>query len=310
MNIFTPKPFLWVAFPSMLGGYDKIIELAKRFGFGGIAPRAGTGGWNDPTLKASDIRKMRDADLEVDPWVFSKPHLVMKEVADAKRLEDAGATCYIIDAELPWDQALDAKSQATLYGNAYRATCTIPVFDAPWPAIAYHPGYPEVEFRWVDGRMPQAYWTEIGWSARKTFDVMHAQWHGRDARLLPIGITYGREELIKWGSPQLPPGRISVEDVAELAGEITGGWYSAEASGPGVLDAIAAAIAPKRPAREPGLQLGDDSPAVPFAFVDRAEWDASEDERNEAITWHLRNRDVYETYGERDTDPAPTQADA
>lgn len=286
--LVAPRPFLWVAFPGVLGGYERVVELALRLGFGGVAPRAGQGGWNDTSLRPGDVRLIRDAGLECLPWVFSEPSRVAEEVEAAHRLEDAGATHYIVDAELPWDRSPDARDAARRYGDAYRAIVRIPVFDAPWPAIDWHPGYPWREFGWVDGRMPQTYWTEIGWGARRTLDVTAAQWAGKDSRLLPIGITYGRREIARLGASQLPPGEIAVEDVRAVGKEILGGWYSAEAAGPGVLEAVAESIR-ARPARsldpgvrEPGLELGDGSPAVPHAFVEQAERDF--DERMEALT--------------------------
>lgn len=269
--IITPKPFLWIAFPGVLGGYKKIIELAKSLGFGGIAPRAGLGGWNDPSLKAEDIRAILDAGLECGPWIFSKPEKIKQEASSFRALQDLGASYVIIDAEIPWDNDPEAKTHALEFGDLMGAMIHVPIYDAPWPAISWHPGYPEKEFRWVTGRMPQSYWTEIGWSAFKTLDTMHRQWANKDDRLLPIGITYGRKEIAKWGG-QLPPGEISASDIDLVADEITGGWYSGEAAGPGILEAISQAMRPKH---EPGPTQPETS-SVPLGWADRAERDLEE----------------------------------
>jgi len=310
--MFTFQRMLWVAFPGVLGGYAKIVELAKSLGFDAIAPRAGQGnndGTISPSLKPAEVRIIRDAGLECLPWDYSKPAAIAAHAEHYRQLEDAGATGIIDDAELPWDLDPSAREHARRYGELIKNKVTIPVYDAPWPAIAWHPGYPEAEFRaWVDGRLIQSYWTEIGWSVQKTLDVMRQQWSGRDARLLPIGITYGRKEIAKWGG-QLPPRDIDIEELRPYATEFTGGWYSAEAAAPGLLGMLSKELRPPQTlrAREPGLDLDQGGPAVPFAFVDRAEWEASEDERNEVAQWHARNRDVFDKYGdaEADTDPAP-----
>lgn len=298
---------LWVAFPGVLGGYSKIVDLALRLGFDAIAPRSGLGnpdGTVTPSLKPAEVRLIRDAGLGCAPWDYSRPAAIRAHAEHYRQLEDAGATAIIDDAELPWDQDPNAKDDALRYGELVREKVTVPVFDAPWPAISWHPGYPEAEFRsWVDGRLLQAYWTEIGWSARKTLDLARAQWAGRDDRLYPIGVTYGREEIRKWGGQQLPPREIDLGELRAVAAECSGGWYSAEASAPGALESVAEALrdadlaASGRAGRpmEPGLDLDQGGPAVPFAWVDRAEWDASEDERSGVLAWHGRNRETYET---------------
>lgn len=241
------RPFLWVAFPSMLGGYAKIIDLAKSLGFGGIAPRAGQGnadGSFSPSLDMKDVSRIVDAGLECHPWWYSRAQALEKEIDCGKRCYDAGATSTIIDAESPWDAHPQAKYFAALYGDRFRKVCgdSAIVFDAPWPWIDYHPTYPEKEFRWVDGRLIQAYWTEIGVSARTCLDRSAAMWKGKDDRVMPIGVTYGRREISKWGWQQLPPGEIDAATCVAVSPEVTGGWYSAEAAGPGVLDALAGVL--------------------------------------------------------------------
>ena len=293
------KPFLWVAFPKMLGGYRKIIELAQSLGFGGIAPRAGQRGWNDRACSPDDVKAIVDAGLDCLPWIFSEPDSVDVEVEDWRRLEDAGATAGIIDAEIPWDRASDAKAKATRYGELSSKRVKMPLYDAPWPMIDFHPGYPEREFRWVAGRMIQTYATEIGWTTAKTFDTAAMQWakHEPLSRVLPIGITYGRSELQAWGAGQLPPRDLVDADLVEAASRVRAGWYSGEAARPATLQRISALLrAQAAPTREPGLQLGDDGPAVPLGWADRAESARAatlvalrDDERAEMLAHYTRN---------------------
>jgi len=292
---FSPRT-LWVAFPGMLGGYERISDLALSLGFDAIAPRAGEGLGNGnfaPSLRPSDLTVMKKRGMLVYPWIFSRPASVNAEVQAFGQYEDAGADACIIDAEVPWDVDPNAKDHAHRYGELMGREVMVPVYDAPWPAIAFHPGYPEEAFRWVAGRLVQAYWTEIGWSARKTLDVMHAQWSGKDDRLLPIGITYGKKEIAKWGQKQTPPGEIDPAVCAAVAPECTGGWYSMEAAGTGVLEAVAATfttveVLPTQP-----------DTALPLGWQDRAE-----QQQDECLTFYCRNRDVF-NYGTSDTDPAP-----
>ena len=295
---------LWVAFPSMLGGYEKICDLADALGFDAIAPRAGEGLGNGsfaPSLKPAEVAAMKRRGKKVYPWTFSRPQAVLAEVLAFGQYEDAGADAVIIDAELPWDNDPSARDHAKLYGEKLRGEVMVPIYDAPWPAIAWHPGYPEAEFRsFVDGRLVQAYWTEIGWSARKTLDVMRAQWEGKDDRLLPIGVTYGRKEMARWGSKKPPPGEITEAELRSVAAEITGGWYSAEAAGPGVLAIIADSISPAPSAPEPGPTLPE-TPASLLASEIRSEQaEAPED----CTTFYCRNRVAHDLYCENaDTDP-------
>lgn len=298
--MISPR-MLWVAFPSMLGGYEKICDLADALGFDAIAPRAGEGlgdGTFAPSLKPAEVNAIKKRGKKVYPWIFSRPQAVLAEVLAFGQYEDAGADACIIDAELPWDRDPNARDHARLYGDKLRGEVLVPIYDAPWPAIAWHPGYPEAEFGvFVDGRLVQSYWTEIGWSARKTLDVMREQWAGRDSRLLPIGVTYGRKEMARWGSKQLPPGEITEAELRSVAAEITGGWYSAEAAGAGVLATIVDEL---RPRHEPGPSFPD-TPATPIGWEIRSE---AEEVPEDCLTFYCRNRVAHDLYCENaDTDP-------
>lgn len=274
----------------MLGGYSKIIDIAKELGFSGIAPRAGQGnsdGSFSKSLDMKDVRRIVDSGLDCLPWEFSRPAAIKAEIANAVECQDAGATAYIIDAELPWDQASNAKDRAKEMGELLMPLMRIPVYDAPWPWIDWHPGYPEKEFRWVDGRLIQAYWTEIGVSARLCLDRAREQWSKRDSRVYPIGVTYGQKEIKKWGAAQVPPGEISVDTVKAVAHEITGGWYSMEAAGTGVLDALGSILKADRPTPVPVTPCEADEPpdTLPESCSPEvAEWRSHRDAALEAMS--------------------------
>jgi hypothetical protein len=188
---------LWIAFAGRIGTNDQAAALAKACGAAWVAPRAGDGGLNDPAFKDPEatIRAYHAQGLDVYPWLYSHPNRQTTEIAAFKALIDAGADGVIIDAEMPWSKA---KDQAVAYGAALRAALPDAwIADAPWPMIGWHPDYPDQEFAtFVDFRMPQAYWPEIGMPREKVCAIMEAQWAlaEKSERIVrpicPIGATY------------------------------------------------------------------------------------------------------------------------
>lgn len=213
----------WIAFPKMIedGSPQAIADSLVSFGARWVAPRAGQGGGRDPSWTQTHTRACLDAGLGVYPWVFSYPDKVAGEVKLAQAHMSEGATGWIIDAEAPWTRP-GLRPTCIKYGMELRSALGDTwIADAPWPYIDWHPDYPATGFAtWVDARLPQAYWTEIG---RPRLDVMQTtlrQWERMHTRgmprrpVWPIGVTYGRAELITTGikNPTCP-GYLIPEDV-------------------------------------------------------------------------------------------------
>lgn len=230
---------VFIAFRERIGTAAQAAALAVSIGAAWVAPRAGDyGNVNDAAFLAepskrsdpearkaairAEIAAYHEAGLLVYPWLYSRPGCWRAEVEAFALLMECGADGVIIDAEIQWGaHAADAAAYMIALrerlGDAFIA-------DAPWPWIAYHPEYPEKEFAdGVDARMLQAYWTEINRDGAKAdLDKTRSEWAARFATpgrteaeqdpIWPIGVTYGRDELVAVGGPACP-GVMSAADV-------------------------------------------------------------------------------------------------
>ncbi len=222
---------LWIAYPAMaLAQYKDWRGIAR-------AVRALGGQWlavrtTDPLLKGlaldDAISACRAEGLAWYSWHYSYPDAarVATQVAHMQRCRDAGAHGHIINAEIEFTAK---PSEARRLLEAVRsALSNWYVGHAPLGWIDYHPTWPyEVFDEFCDDTHPQMYWTELKHGAYSTeFRRQIERWRagfrhgaphdlqgvepGTGQRVCPIGVTYGRGDLV--GTMQ-PPGALRVEDV-------------------------------------------------------------------------------------------------
>lgn len=293
---------IWTAFPSMLGLSPKALATVFYLsGFDWVAPRGADGAYVDKNWTAEHTRACNDVGVGVYRWVFSRPSSWQQEVDIAARFKDEGDAGFIIDAEMPW-QAPGLFDIASKYCDALDSKLGPDYFiaDAPWPYVSYHwaldvhgkpvSGFPFHSFAGrMNARMPQSYWTEIsGQGAQYHLPRIDAEWQKFDERfpdlarpVWPIGITYGKAEMKRWGSQQLPPGEITPEDVAFFDARYARGvrsYYSREAASEAVVQKLAELCV-----RTHEVQPTFDGLATMFGAETRAEWDADETARNDSI---------------------------
>ena len=213
----------WIAFPRLIGDVSTIVAALLDVGASWVAPRYGVGKDRDKSWSPAHTKACLDAGLDVYPWVFSYPWQIPGEVALAKAAIAEGATGWIVDAEAPWSTGTGGS--AIVYGDQLRAALGDTwIADAPWSHISWHPDYPVREFaRWVDARLPQAYWTEHGQRLAVTLSNTKAQWAAllaagmTERPVWPIGVTYGQAELIAREAEPCP-GELAEGDVARFLG--------------------------------------------------------------------------------------------
>ncbi len=256
----------WLAFPKMIGDGKPGTIVSKLLGVGAkwVAPRGGDGGNRDNAWTKAHTAACNAAGIPVYRWQYSRGATWQKQVPLAQAFQDEGDAGYIDDAEAHWEVGGDFRSHADAYmteldkklGRDYY------IADAPWPYIYYHmkpngEGFPAKQFAGrCNARMPQCYWSEVSAAgAQHHLPAMDAQWARFDKEnptlarpVLPIGITYGRSEIQKWGASQLPPGEIKVEDVAfayaRYCTRLAHSYYSLEAASSAVLGYFAALATP------------------------------------------------------------------
>jgi hypothetical protein len=310
----------WFAFPKMIGGGSPaaIVDFLKHLGVKWVAPRGGEGARRDNRWTAAHTKACNDASIPVYRWIFSRPGSWGGELVLAETFKAEGDAGYIIDAEVAWETNGDWRLEASRYCEALDKKLGSDYFiaDAPWPYVFSHmnektnKGFPFAEFAArMNMRMPQSYWTEISNAGAKYhMPRIDAQWEKfhqlhPEARkpVCHIGITYGRAELQKWGSIQLPPGTITPEDIQYFDERYRGGngqkcrsYYSGEAASAAALETLHDLMSP--PVMEAGLQLGDGRGGLPIGWADRAEQAYAERlmvlppaERDECIAHYCRN---------------------
>lgn len=248
---------IWIAFRSKIGSVKDAAKRCVDLGASWVAPRAGQGGLTDPAFRdaAAEIAAYKAEGLAVYPWLYSQAATWRTEVEAYRRLVKAGADGLFIDAEIEWG---NHKSEAVAYGMTLRdAVGDVWLADCPWPWIDYHPEYPTAEFAaFVDARAPQVYWTEISAAGAEKvcakYESAWSAWEARNPTLvrprLPIGVTYGRAEGLRFGFGP-PPGEVHEDEVAWFLNRYPGAsLYSLEASAPGVLSMLRARAEASRPA--------------------------------------------------------------
>ena len=239
----------WVAFPNLLHGYPAMIPLLLECGIKWLAPRCGNGEYQDSSFKESDAKALIDAGIKLYPWAFSKPSQWKGTLVIYQRVMTWGCHGIIDDAEIPWEPKVGSfADDAEKYMEAFdKVLPDVYLGDAPWPLIGYHPNFPAAAFaKRVNGRHPQMYWTEINsGGAAGTINESKKQWaaweakHPNDVKpIYPIGITYGKEELVKLGAPPCP-GSLHVTDMQAFEAAYPGlpvSWYSLEAAASSAID--------------------------------------------------------------------------
>lgn len=237
---------IWIAFPKMIGDpYETVARLCE-IGAHWVAPRGADGSREIHDWTPEHTAVCREYDIDVYRWTFSRPEQIDGEVQLAMKWRGEGDAGYIIDAEMPWAHK---KALASIYGRKLREAVGTDYFvaDAPWAYVHYHPEYPWMEFdAFVDAHMPQYYWTEIGVSMTRCCDTADMSWdrkgHQAFARpIYPIGVTYGKEELVALGAAPCPSS-IKTSDVGAFIDRYSDrqaySLYSLEASNPDVIELL------------------------------------------------------------------------
>lgn len=249
----------WMAFATHPALKDQtwaqIAAKCKLLGANWVAWRTTDPRFNGASLEAA-VRAFHAVGILFYGWHYSYPdaNRVATQVAHMVRCQNAGADGHIVNAEIEFT---GRKLEAVRLGQAIRTV--MPdwyVAHAPLGWISYHPTWPYEEFdAFTDDVHPQMYWTELKHGAYSTeFRTEITKWMGgyrhggndpaepwvlrNKERVCPIGVTYGKGDLV--GTKQ-PPGALKVDDVRSfLEGDVQTlpcfSLYSLEVATPAVLE--------------------------------------------------------------------------
>ena len=219
----------------------------------------GTNYWDQFSSKL--VSDLKSRGLRVCAWQYVYGTNPAAEAAVAARAKDAGAECFVIDAESEYEGKYP---QAREYVAKLRAAVgrDYPVGLAGFPYVHYHPSYPYSAFLGDGGaqfNVPQAYWHEIGGGVDQVVDTTYAVNRPYGRPIVPIGQTYGDppvEEIQRFRA------RIAAH------GAVGHSWWSWTDTNQGEWAAIGQPVSP----------LSGPAPSQEFATVKRGD-------RGDLVLW-------------------------
>jgi hypothetical protein len=183
----------------------------------------------------------------------------------AARAKDAGADCFVIDAEREYEGRYGA---ARTYMSELRAAvgADYPIGMSSFPYVDFHPGLPYSEFFSPGGAqfdVPQVYWKEIGDSVDEASDHTYRYNRPYGAEIAPTGQTYDSP-----APAQLPRFRqlARAQDSSGLS------WWEWSQTGDPAWAAIAAPLGP----------FEGSAPSHDFAMVARGQ-------KGDLVVWAQRH---------------------
>jgi hypothetical protein len=185
---------MWIWYLSKSEGGDPlaIAAQAAAHGVSTVFVKSADGGNVWSQFSADAVAALKATGLRVCGWQFAYGREPIKEAVAAAAAKDAGADCFVIDAETAYEGRY---AQAQRYVTKLRELVgdDYPIGLTSFPYVDYHPGLPYSVFMGPGGataNLPQVYWKTIG----DTVDASLAhtyQWNlPYETAIYPLGQTY------------------------------------------------------------------------------------------------------------------------
>ncbi|HEU4703707.1 MAG TPA: peptidoglycan-binding domain-containing protein [Conexibacter sp.] len=185
---------MWIWYLSKSEGGDPaaIAAQAQAHGVSTVFVKSADGGNVWSQFSATAVAALKATGLRVCGWQFVYGREPVKEAIAAAAAKDAGADCFVIDAETAYEGRY---AQAQRYVTKLRELVgdDFPVGLTSFPYVDYHPSLPYSVFMGPGGataNLPQVYWKTIG----DTVDASLAhtyQWNlPYETAIYPLGQTY------------------------------------------------------------------------------------------------------------------------
>ena len=231
---------MWIWYVSKAEGGDltAIANRAKAHGITTVFVKSGDGGSYWTQFSPGLVSTLHAAGLHVCSWqyVYGKSPSAEAAVA-ARSVKEAGADCFVIDAEAEYEGRYAA---AQTYVDDLRAAvgADFPLGLAGFPYVDYHPSFPYSVFLGANGaqfNVPQAYWKTIGGGVDAV--VAHTYRFNRPygRTIAPLGQTYDDP----------PPSEIvRFRQLAAAAGATGLSWWSWQHTASASWNAVGEGITP------------------------------------------------------------------
>jgi hypothetical protein len=188
--------WIWYVSKSNGGDLNAIIAQAKAHGITTVFVKSGDGTNYWTQFTPDLVAALHAGGLRVCAWQYVYGRTVASAAAEAAvsaKAKDAGAECFVIDAESEYEGRYD---QAREYVSKLRGAVgrDYPVGLAGFPYVQSHPAYPYSAFLGDGGaqfNVPQVYWQAIGGGVDQVVDTTYAVNRPYGRPIVPIGQTYG-----------------------------------------------------------------------------------------------------------------------
>jgi hypothetical protein len=150
----------------------------------------GTNVWSQ--FNATAVAALKAAGLRVCAWQFVYGRAPVGEAIAAAAAKDAGADCFVIDAETAYEGRY-AQAQRYLAKLRELVGADYPIGLTSFPYVDYHPGLPYSVFLGPGGatfNLPQVYWKTIGDTVDESLAHTY-EWNlPYETAIFPLGQTY------------------------------------------------------------------------------------------------------------------------
>ncbi|MBS1868267.1 MAG: peptidoglycan-binding protein [Actinobacteria bacterium] len=185
---------MWIWYLSKSEGGDPaaIAAQAQAHGVGTVFVKSadGTSVWSQ--FSADAVAALKATGLRVCGWQFVYGREPVKEAVAAAAAKDAGADCFVIDAETSYEGRY-AQAQRYLAKLRELVGADFPVGLTSFPYVDYHPALPYSVFLGPSGatfNLPQVYWKTIGDTVDQSLAHTY-QWNlPYETAIFPLGQAY------------------------------------------------------------------------------------------------------------------------
>ncbi|HVE69313.1 MAG TPA: peptidoglycan-binding domain-containing protein [Solirubrobacteraceae bacterium] len=197
----TPHPafsgtgmWIWQIPRTERGSVSRIVARARRHNVTTLFVKSGDGINRWRQFSPQLVGAFKKAGLRVCGWQYVYGNKPIGEANVAAWAKQAGADCFVIDAEAEYEGKYVS---ADLYVRRLRALVgeSYPLALAPFPYVDYHPAFPYSVFLApgaAEANQPQMYWKAIGTSVDRNFAHTYT-WNRLYKRpIFPLGQTYDR----------------------------------------------------------------------------------------------------------------------
>jgi hypothetical protein len=253
--------WIWYLSRAAGGDPDAIAARAAAAGVRTIFVKSADGDNVWSQFNASAIAALKATGLNVCGWQFVYGNDPLGEARAAAAAKDAGADCFVIDAETAYEGKY---AQAQRYVRALRAEVgdDYPIALTSFPYVHYHGSFPYSVFLGPGAatyNLPQVYWKTIGTTPDTSLQITYQYNTVYGAPIYPLGQAYDGTNAADLRRFRQLSGGYGATGVSWWV------WDYASSSDWGAIGADVAPIEPLETTRYPTLRSGSKGDLVVWA---------------------------------------------